>query len=93
MSGIIQGLEGLGEGYLFGNEWVRKINEIAEEMVILLSQFSCVRSRVKSPEVDALLMVFNFRYAIVCCTVRLWCVESFKSATTEKWLEIISDVL
>ena len=39
-----------------------------------------------------MLIAFNLCYAVVSGAVRLWFVGILKSATTEKWSEIISDV-
>ena len=39
-----------------------------------------------------MLIAFNFRFMIVWGTVRLWFAGILKSATTEKWSKIISDV-
>ena len=39
-----------------------------------------------------MLITFNFRYNTVCGTVRLWVVGILKSASREKWYEIISEV-
>ena len=77
-----------------------KIDESVEDTVILLSQFRCVGFRISnqfrifriSALKAAVLITFNFQYMIVCGTVQPWFVGTFKSATTEKWSKIISDV-
>ena len=40
----------------------------------------------------SMLIDCNFRYLIVCEMVRLWLDKMCKSATTEKWSEIKSEV-
>ena len=85
-------------GDLFGCKWGVKIDESAEDTVVLLSQFGGIRFRVlnqigivdvglKGIHIDGLQVTVydGLRYSVtVVC-------RYFKSATTEKWSEMASD--
>ena len=76
-----------------------KINQGAEDTVILLRQSSCISFRISNQFklfdigfegfiVDRL----KLSVLLVCLTVRLWLNGILKSSSTEKWSEIKSEV-
>ena len=82
---------------LFGNQRGVKLDQSAEDTVILSSQSSCISFRMSNQFTSlisalkaAMLIDSNFQYLIVCGTVQLWLNEICKSATTEKWSKIKS---
>ena len=92
MSGVNHGLAGLGD--LFCS---MKINEGAEDIVMLLRNFCCGGWEfLIEPEVlistltAAILIAFNFQCSIVLSTVRLCFAGMFRSVIIEVLSEICS---
>ena len=81
---IHQWVWGLG-GDHFGNMWGMEINDSAGDIVILLSQITCIGFRITnqfrirdSASKASMLIAFNFRYVIARGTVQLCSVGIFK---------------